>query len=61
MPENKVEPLANADQLPKPKYDFTDVNLETGEGMQLEFDSWEEDEAYGRAFIEECEKQGVPL
>jgi hypothetical protein len=61
MPENKAEPLANEDQPLKPKYDFSKVNLATGEGMQLKYDSWDEIDAYGKAFIEECKKQGVPL
>jgi len=58
--ENKIESVSEAGQ-PKPKYDFSKVNLATGEGLSLEFDSWEELEEEGRAFIEECKKQGVHL
>ena len=61
MPENKVEPLANADQPLKPKYDFSNVNLVTGEGMQLGFDSWEEMEEYFDAYAEACEKAGINI
>jgi len=31
LPENKAEPLANADQPPKPKDDFPKTDLATGE------------------------------
>jgi hypothetical protein len=61
MLEDKVEPLANTDPLPKPKYDFSKVNLTTGEGMQLGFDSWEEMDAYFDAYAEACEKAGINL
>jgi hypothetical protein len=58
--EKKVQSVSEAGQS-KPKFDFSNVNLATGEGLSLEFDSWEELEEEGRAFIEECKKQGVPI
>jgi len=45
----------------KPKYDFSNVNLATGEGAQLSFDSWEEMDEYFDAYIDACEKAGIEL
>jgi len=43
------------------KYDFTGVDLETGEGAQLEFNSLEEMVAYTKAFNAMCDKMGVKI
>jgi len=42
-------------------FDFSNVNLATGEGMQLKFNSLEEMDAYADAFIEACDKAGITL
>jgi hypothetical protein len=58
--ENKIQSMSEADQ-PKPKYDFSKVNFATGEGAQLEFDSWDEMEAYFDAYDEASKKAGFPI
>jgi hypothetical protein len=55
----KENDQSTSDTHPTPKYDFSNVNLVTGEGMQLEFDSWEEMDAYFDAFNDECDKRGI--
>jgi hypothetical protein len=61
MSEEKENEQFTSDTQPASKYDFSNVNLATGEGAQLEFDSWEEFEEYADAYADECEKQGIPL
>jgi hypothetical protein len=61
MPKEKVESVSNTIPAPKPKYDFTNVNLETGEGMQVEFSSWDEMDEYFDAFADACDKAGVRI
>jgi hypothetical protein len=48
-----------SDTQPTPKYDFSNVNLVTGEGMQSKFQSEEEMDAYFDAFNDECDKRGI--
>ena len=61
MPEKNDQGIKSYDSKPKKKYDFSNVNLATGEGMQLEFASWDEMEEYFDAYNEACEKAGVVL
>jgi len=58
--ENKIESTSKSDQQ-KQKFDFSKVNLATGEGMKEIFDSWDEMDEYFDAYAEACEKAGVPL
>jgi hypothetical protein len=56
--EKKIQSVSEAGQ-PKSKYDFSKVNLVTGEGMQTEYSSLEEMSKYLAAFAEECERAGI--
>jgi hypothetical protein len=53
--------IKSDDSNAKQKYDFSGVNLATGEGMQQSFSSVEEMDEYIHAFNEECEKAGITL
>jgi len=61
MLDKNDQAFKSDDSKPKKKYDFSNVNLATGEGAQLSFDSFEEMDEYATAYIEACEKAGIAL